>query len=95
MVAIARTIVAVKPGSWDAMVEFGKAQESLVSKIPGIHGWGWAETAQNELTLIVVYKDRAAAEQAAPLAGSIFEKMADLVAAPPERLMFSGEWFTP
>ena len=93
MAAVARTVVKVKPGQMDAVRQFGKAQSSRISSIPGLIGWGWAETAETEFTLIVVYNDRAAAESAAGTASGIFAEMASMVAAPPQREILDGEWF--
>ena len=77
------------------MMEFGQSQEQRVSSIPGLISWGWAETGDNEFTLTVVYKNRKAAETAAPIAAGIFGEMASMVAAPPERVLLDGEWFMP
>ena len=93
MAAIARTVVKVKPGQTDAVREFGKAQSSRISSIPGLIGWGWAETGETEFTLIVVYNDRAATESAVGRASGIFAEMASIVAAPPQRKILVGEWF--
>ena len=93
MAAIARTVITVKPGEWDALIEFGKSLADRVSAIDGLISWGWAETAENEVTTLVVYKDREAAESAAPVAAGLFAEMASMIAAPPQREVLNAEWF--
>lgn len=95
MAAIARTVIKVKPGQWNAITEFARSQTQKVSSVAGLLHWGWAESAENEFTAIVVYKDREAAEKAAPIAAEIFAEAAPMIAAPPLREILNAEWFTP
>ena len=94
MVAIARTVCKIKPGQWDALREYGFSIQSRVLSIPGLISWGWAETGDDESTTIAVYKDREAAAAAAPVVTEIFAGLASMIAAPPERVLLDGEWFT-
>ena len=96
MATIARTILKIKPGQWENMMEFGRSKNEEVSAIPGIISWGWAETGdKDEITLIVVYKDRDSAEAAVQIAGQILSELATFVAAQPDRVLLNAEWFTP
>ena len=94
MAAIARTIVEVKPGKWDALTEFGQAQNDKIAAVAGIMHWGWVKTGDNEATIMAVYKDRDAATAATPIISGIFADMASMIAAAPQREILDGAWST-
>ena len=94
MTAISMTVLKVKPGNMDAARELGHSVSDRVLKIPGIISWGWAETGENEFTTIAAFNDRAAAESAASAIEGIQAEMASMIAAPPQRQIMDGEWFT-
>ncbi|MBI4294763.1 MAG: hypothetical protein HY669_01185 [Chloroflexi bacterium] len=95
MPAYALTAGKIKPGQMDAAREFGRSVNDRLLKLPGIIGWGWAETGESEIMLIAVYKDAGSAEGAAPVVQGFFADLVPMLAAPPQRQVVPGEWFTP
>ena len=94
MTAVSMNVIKIKPGEMEAFREFLLSTMDRASEVPGLISGGWVETGESELTTIVVYKDREAVESASAFVQGIFADMASMVAAPPQRKVLDGEWFT-
>ena len=94
MVAIAITVVEIKPGDIDAAKEFGRSASDRTLNVPGIISYGWAENGKGRFTLWAVYKDREAAESAIPATQDLWAEIASMLVAPPQREILDGEWFS-
>ena len=94
MAGISMTVASIQPGKMEEAYKFVDTQSNLASTIDGMTGFAVAATGDNELTVIGVYETTAAAEAASPVVQGVFSEMASLMAAPPERGVFSGVWFS-
>ena len=94
MAGISKTVVSIKPGKIAEATKYMDSQEHLVTELDGIIGFADAKTGDNELTIIGVYESTEAATAASPVVQEVFAEMAAIVAAPPERGVFSGAWFS-
>ena len=96
MAGISMTVASIQPGKLEEAYKFvdTQSQSHLVSTIEGMTGFAVAATGDNELTVIGVYESTAAAKAASPVVQGVFSEMASLMAAPPERGVFSGVWFS-
>ena len=94
MSGISKTVVSIKPGKIAEANKYVDSQAHLVTELDGIIGFAVAKTGDNELTIIGVYESTDAATAASPVVQEVFAEMAAIVAAPPERGVFSGAWFS-
>ena len=94
MAGISKTVVSIKPGKIAEANKYVDSQAHLVTELDGIIGFAVAKTGDNELPIIGVYESTEAATAASPVVQEVFAEMAAIVAAPPERGVFSGAWFS-
>ena len=91
---ISKTVLQIQPGKVDEAVEFIKSVEARASELDGITGFGLAITGENEITVIGVYDNTAAANAAASLVQEVFGELASIIAGAPDRGVFEGIWFS-
>ncbi|MCH2321615.1 MAG: hypothetical protein MK384_08200 [SAR202 cluster bacterium] len=94
MAGISKTVLQIQPGKVDEAVEFIKSVEARASELDGITGFGLAITGENEITVIGVYDNTAAANAAASLVQEVFGELASIIAGVPDRGVFEGVWFS-
>ena len=93
MSGISKTVISIKPGKMDEVYKLIDSQAHYVTELDGIIGFAVAETGNNEITIIGIYKSAQAAEAASPTAAKVFAEGAALMAATPNRGVYSGKWF--
>ena len=94
MAGISKTVVSIKPGKMEEVNKLIDSKSHLVSSLEGIKGFAVAVTGENELTIVGVYESSQAANAATPVVQEVFGELAELAAAPPERGVFPGVWFS-
>ena len=92
--AISRTVLTIKDGMMDEAREFGESKKDVILEIPKIIGLGWLILSDTQMAVVGVYENQEDAAAAGPKASEIFSEMAEFLAAPPERNIYEGEWFS-
>ena len=93
MSGISKTVVSLQPGKMEEVTKFIDTQAHLVTELEGIIGFVVAVTGTDEVTIIGVYENTKSAEAASATVQKVFSEMAPLMAAPPDRGVYSGVWF--
>ena len=94
MAGISRTLVTVKSGKMDEFLAMGRGEVDLVTDVPGLIGFGWAQMGEDKVGIFGIYDTPASAEGAMAVVGDIFADMAPFLAEAPERNVFEGEYFS-
>ncbi len=92
MNAISMTVAQLKPGKRNEVDEFMAQRADTISSISGLLNWGYADSGENEITVIAVYDSKSAAENATQYVTTILGEVAPLVAAQPVRNIYEAHW---
>jgi len=93
MPGISKTVISLKPGKMEDVTKFLDEKAGEINQTPGGLGFAVAVTGEDEITLIGLFEASQNARDAGEYVQTIFAEMAPLVAAPPNREVFSGAWF--
>ena len=93
MPGISKTVVSLKPGSMEGITKFIDEKSDEINQTAGGLGFAVAVTGEDEITIIGLYEASQNARDAGDKVQEYFAEMAPLVAAPPNREVFSGAWF--
>ena len=93
MPGISKTVVSLKPGSMEDISKFIDEKADEINQTAGGLGFAVAVTGEDEITIIGLYEASQNARDAGDTVQKLFTEMAPLVAAPPNREVFSGAWF--
>ena len=94
MAGISKTVINIQPGQMQIAQDYITSLSDRVASIDGIISYGFAITGENELTVVGVYGTKGEAEAATSVVQEVFGEISSMVAGPPERGVFDGEWFT-
>ena len=94
MAGISKTVVSLHPGKMEEVTKFIDSQSHLVTEIEGIIGFAVAVTGEDEITIIGLYESSKFAKAANDTVQKVFSEMASLMAAPSDRGVYSGVWFS-
>ena len=94
MAGISKTVVSVQPGKMEEITKYIDSQAGLVTELDGMVGFAVAVTGEDEITIIGVYDSSQNARDASDTVQKVFAGAASYMAAPPERGVFSGVWFS-
>ncbi len=78
--------VTMRPDMHNEGIAFAHAVTAQLTELNGIREYTAIETGENTMLVIVIYDSQQDWETAAPTAQSILGGMADMVAAPPQRV---------
>ena len=93
MPGISKTVVSLKPGKMEDVTKFLDEKAGEINQLAGGLGFAVAVTGEDEITIIGLYEASQNARDAGDTVQKLFSEMAPLVAAPPNREVFSGAWF--
>ena len=93
MPGISKTVVRLKPGKMEEVTKFLDDKAGEINQLPGGLGFAVAVTGEDEITIIGLYEASQNARDAGDKVQEYFAEMAPLVAATPNREVFSGAWF--
>ena len=93
MPGISKTVVSLKPGAMEEITKFLDEKAGEINQFPGGIGFAVAVTGEDEITIIGLYEASQNARDAGDKVQEYFTEMAPLIAAPPNREVFSGAWF--
>ena len=93
MPGISKTVISLKPGKMEDVTKFLDEKAGEINQTRGELGFAVAVTGEDEITLIGLFEASQNARDAGEYVQTIFAEMAPLVAAPPNREVFSGAWF--
>ncbi len=94
MPGISKTVVSIQPGKMEEITKYIDSQAGLVTELDGMIGFAVAVTGEDEITIIGVYDSSKDARAASDTVQKVFAGAASYMAAPPERGVFSGVWFS-
>jgi len=93
MPGISKTVISLKPGKMEDVTKFLDEKAGEINQLAGGLGFAVAVTGEDEITIIGLYEASQNARDAGDTVQKLFTEMAPLVAAPPNREVFSGAWF--
>ena len=93
MPGISKTVISLKPGKMEDVTKFLDQKAGEINQLAGGLGFAVAVTGEDEITIIGLYEASQNARDAGDTVQKLFTEMAPLVAAPPNREVFSGAWF--
>ena len=78
--------IQLKPGKMDEATEIARAMRPDLKQLNGLKQFVVIDHCHDKLLAVVIYEGKADQEAATPKAQEIIGRLAELVAAPPERM---------